>query len=168
MYVRVLRYVGNEQSQMRERIHFECSSTAAPRARHVPADKASGIRVVPSVRPEQLHSKPGPAAFHRHPFFSLFCAKLLKMATGSIQLNQPVPDFDCTTTHGPMNFFQYKKDKWCVLFSHPADFTPGAWHISICLLHLLMIGSLHHGVHRVRQALGMVRVEQRRTSGLLC
>lgn len=36
-----------------------------------------------------------------------------------------VDNFDCETQLGPLNFFQYISGKFCLLFSHPADFTPG-------------------------------------------
>jgi len=39
------------------------------------------------------------------------------------RLNEPAPDFDAPTTHGPKKLADYK-GKWLVLFSHPADFTP--------------------------------------------
>jgi peroxiredoxin (alkyl hydroperoxide reductase subunit C) len=34
------------------------------------------------------------------------------------------PDFEAVTTKGKIRFSDYAKDKWVVLFSHPADFTP--------------------------------------------
>ncbi len=34
------------------------------------------------------------------------------------------PDFEATTTTGPITFSQFAKDKWVIFFSHPADFTP--------------------------------------------
>ena len=34
------------------------------------------------------------------------------------------PDFEATTTTGKIKFSEFAKDKWIVLFSHPADFTP--------------------------------------------
>jgi len=39
------------------------------------------------------------------------------------RLNEPAPEFDATTTHGPIRLSDYR-DNWLVLFSHPADFTP--------------------------------------------
>jgi peroxiredoxin (alkyl hydroperoxide reductase subunit C) len=34
------------------------------------------------------------------------------------------PDFEAVTTKGEIKFSEFAKDKWVVLFSHPADFTP--------------------------------------------
>lgn len=34
------------------------------------------------------------------------------------------PDFEAVTTKGNIKLSDYAKDKWIVLFSHPADFTP--------------------------------------------
>jgi peroxiredoxin (alkyl hydroperoxide reductase subunit C) len=39
------------------------------------------------------------------------------------RINDPAPDFEATTTHGPIKLSDLK-GKWVVLFSHPADFTP--------------------------------------------
>jgi len=33
-------------------------------------------------------------------------------------------DFKAVTTKGPIQFSDFAKDKWIVMFSHPADFTP--------------------------------------------
>lgn len=34
------------------------------------------------------------------------------------------PDFEAITTKGKIKFSDFAKDKWIVMFSHPADFTP--------------------------------------------
>ncbi|MEK6478344.1 peroxiredoxin [Catalinimonas sp. 4WD22] len=34
------------------------------------------------------------------------------------------PDFEAVTTTGKIRFSDFAKDKWVVMFSHPADFTP--------------------------------------------
>jgi peroxiredoxin 2/4 len=39
------------------------------------------------------------------------------------RLNEPAPDFEATTTQGPLKLSDLR-GKWVVLFSHPADFTP--------------------------------------------
>jgi peroxiredoxin (alkyl hydroperoxide reductase subunit C) len=39
------------------------------------------------------------------------------------RLNEPAPDFQANTTHGPLKLSSLR-GKWVVLFSHPADFTP--------------------------------------------
>jgi alkyl hydroperoxide reductase subunit AhpC len=42
----------------------------------------------------------------------------------AIRLGDEAPDFSAQTTEGPVNFHEWKKGKWAVLFSHPKDFTP--------------------------------------------
>ena len=39
------------------------------------------------------------------------------------RLNEPAPNFEANTTHGPKKLSDYH-GKWLILFSHPADFTP--------------------------------------------
>jgi peroxiredoxin (alkyl hydroperoxide reductase subunit C) len=41
-----------------------------------------------------------------------------------VELNGPAPDFEANTTQGPVRLSTWEKDKWVILFSHPADFTP--------------------------------------------
>ena len=43
---------------------------------------------------------------------------------GYVRIGDSVPDFDAETSTGPISFHDFIGDSWCVLFSHPADFTP--------------------------------------------
>ena len=40
------------------------------------------------------------------------------------RIGDTAPDFKAITTKGNIKFSEFAKDKWVVLFSHPADFTP--------------------------------------------
>jgi len=42
----------------------------------------------------------------------------------ALQLGDIAPDFEAETTEGRITFHQWLGDSWCVLFSHPKDFTP--------------------------------------------
>jgi len=50
--------------------------------------------------------------------------------TEEVKVNQmpligdDAPSFEAVTTEGPMKFPEDYQDKWVILFSHPADFTP--------------------------------------------
>lgn len=40
------------------------------------------------------------------------------------RIGDMAPDFEALTTTGKLKFSEFNKDKWVILFSHPADFTP--------------------------------------------
>jgi thioredoxin-dependent peroxiredoxin len=43
---------------------------------------------------------------------------------GYVRIGDTVPDFTAESSMGAINFHEFIGDSWCVLFSHPADFTP--------------------------------------------
>jgi alkyl hydroperoxide reductase subunit AhpC len=42
----------------------------------------------------------------------------------TLRLGDTAPDFTQQSSLGELNFYSYLGDSWCVLFSHPADYTP--------------------------------------------
>lgn len=40
------------------------------------------------------------------------------------RIGDQAPDFTANTTYGPIQFSEFNKGSWVVMFSHPADFTP--------------------------------------------
>lgn len=48
----------------------------------------------------------------------------LEQQTFMPRIGDQAPDFEAVTTKGPVKMSTFAKDKWVVMFSHPADFTP--------------------------------------------
>ena len=42
----------------------------------------------------------------------------------SLRLGDTAPNFEQESTEGKINFYDWMGDNWCVLFSHPKDYTP--------------------------------------------
>jgi alkyl hydroperoxide reductase subunit AhpC len=55
----------------------------------------------------------------------------------TLRLGDLAPDFEQNSSLGPIRFHEWLGDKWAVLFSHPADFTP------VCTTELGLTANLH-------------------------
>lgn len=55
-------------------------------------------------------------------------------ATHMPRIGDAAPDFTAQTTTGEITFSKWRGDKWTILFSHPADFTP------VCSTELTELG----------------------------
>ena len=72
----------------------------------------------------RAHVQAQPQTSPASPVAPAFESSLMHAATSTFpRLNEPAPDFPVKTTHGDRTLSDYK-DKWPILFSHPADFTP--------------------------------------------
>jgi thioredoxin-dependent peroxiredoxin len=48
----------------------------------------------------------------------------MPLAANSLQLGDTAPNFTAETTEGKIDFYDWIGGAWCILFSHPKDFTP--------------------------------------------
>lgn len=56
--------------------------------------------------------------------FTRFYSKFAAEKQPVLRIGSLAPNFQAPSTHGPIDFHKFIDNKWTVLFSHPADFTP--------------------------------------------
>lgn len=62
----------------------------------------------------------------------------------ALLLGQVVPDFEQDSSHGPIKFHEFIGDSWCLLVSHPADYTP------VCTTELSELAKLDESAFKAR------------------
>ncbi|KAJ5959677.1 Peroxiredoxin AhpC-type [Penicillium vulpinum] len=76
------------------------------------------------------------AQLPRAPAFRRFFSA--QMEQPRLRLGSIAPNFKALTTQGEIDFHEFIGDKWTILFSHPADFTP------VCTTELGAFARLQH------------------------
>ena len=60
----------------------------------------------------------------RVPAFARFNSQFAQEKQPRLRIGSTAPNFKAQTTQGEIDFHDFIGDKWTILFSHPADFTP--------------------------------------------